>query len=103
MLESVFRDNFLKELKGLFPGCLILKGNSSYKQGVPDILMLWEHHWAMFELKRSPKAVRQPNQEWYVEKLNDMSFAAFVHPANKNEVLDDLQRSFKSQRLSRRA
>lgn len=92
-LESEFFRNDLKpELEARFPGIVIIKQdpNTSF-QGVPDQLLLYEDKWAALETKRARKSERQPNQEHHVERLNNLSYSAFVHPGNKNEVLDELE------------
>lgn len=91
-LESGFQDRLIKELKELFPGCLTFKMEQF--QGIPDLLVLYKNKWASLECKKSAKAKRQPNQEYYVEKMNDMSFSRFVYPENKEEVIRDLQQVF---------
>lgn len=95
MLERDFQAKLIKELKSRFPGCIVLKNDSSYKQGIPDLLILYNNHWAALEVKQSKTASHQPNQDFYVEHMNDMSYAAFIYPENKEEILDDLSRSFK--------
>ena len=97
-LESKFQSNLIKELKNIFPGCMILKNDPNYIQGVPDLLILYKKHWAMLECKKAYNSPAQPNQPYYVDKLNDMSFASFVYPENKEEVLDGLQDTFRSRR-----
>lgn len=92
-LESGFQDKLRDELKRLFPGCMIFKMDQI--QGIPDMLILYEDKWAMLENKRSANARRQPNQEYYVDILDSMSFARFVYPENKDEVLDELYFYFK--------
>jgi hypothetical protein len=72
-----------------------MKNDSSYIQGIPDLLILYEDKWGSLECKKNAKASHRPNQEYYVEKMNDMSFSAFIFPENKGEVLDALERSFK--------
>lgn len=94
MLENKFQSKLIKDLKKIFPGCIVLKNDANYIQGIPDILVLYKNHWAALECKKSETANRQPNQEYYVNKMNNMSFAAFIFPENKKEVLDELQRSF---------
>ena len=84
-----------------FPGCVILKNDPNYKQGVPDLILLWEDRWAMLEVKASGRARHRPNQDYYVDVLDRMSFAAFISPDNKEHVLDALQRSLTSDRRSR--
>lgn len=101
MLESVYQARLIKELRRLFPGCVILKNDSAYMQGVPDLTVLYKHMWAMLEVKTSEDAPEQPNQAYYVRMLNDMSFAAFIHPDNEVEVLHDLQQAFSADRNAR--
>lgn len=91
-LESGFQDRLIKTLEALFPGCMVFKMDQI--QGIPDLLVLYRDKWASLECKRSAKAKRQPNQEYYVGKMNEMSFSRFVSPENKEEVLDELQQVF---------
>lgn len=95
-LESGFQDRLISDLKAMFPGCMITKLDSSYIQGIPDLLILYKNRWAVLECKKSANARKQPNQDYYVDKMNKMSFAAFICPENKEEVLHELQRSFSS-------
>ena len=83
-----------KELKVMFPGCIVTKLDSSDIQGIPDLLVLYKNKWATLENKKSAKASRQPNQEYYVEKMNDMSFSRFIYPENKETVLNELKGMF---------
>lgn len=92
MLEKDFQVELRTQLKNRFPGCLILKQNPNSRQGIPDWLVLYQDKWASLETKRAFRAKRQVNQEFYVDQLDDMSFAAFVDPENVEEVLDDLER-----------
>ena len=92
-LESGFQDRLRDDLKDLFPGCMIFKMDQI--QGIPDLLRLYEDRWAMLECKKSAKASRRPNQEYYVDLLNEMSFSRFIFPENKDEVLDELYDYFK--------
>ena len=94
-LESVFQHELIQEIKERFPGCIVTKSDPTYIQGIPDILILYKDKWATLECKRSESSSKQPNQEYYVEKMNGMSFSAFIFPENKEEVLDELERSFK--------
>lgn len=96
MLESKFQAKLIKELKKLFPGCIVMKSDSGYLQGIPDLLILFNDKWATLECKQNAGAKKQPNQEYYVGKMNEMSFSRFICPENKEEVLHDLQQSFKS-------
>lgn len=87
-LESGFQDKLRDELKELFPGCMIFKMDQI--QGIPDLLVLYKNKWATLENKKSAKATHRPNQDYYVEKMNEMSFSRFIYPENKDEVLDEL-------------
>ena len=92
--ESDFQKDLKKELKERFPGCIVTKLNANNIQGIPDLLVLYKDKWATLENKKSEKASRQPNQEYYVNKMNDMSFSRFIYPENKEEVLNDLSKVF---------
>ena len=96
MLENKFQSKLIKELKKEFPGCMVLKNDPTYLQGVPDLLVLYKDKWASLEVKRSAFAKKQPNQEYYVGKMNEMSFSRFICPENKKEVLHELQQTFQS-------
>lgn len=93
--ESKFQSELIKELKIIFPDCFVTKLDSGHTQGVPDLLILWNERWATLECKRSKKANHQPNQDYYVNKMNNMSFSAFIYPENKEEVLHELQQAFR--------
>jgi len=95
-LESKFQANLILELKDMFPGCIVMKNDPNYIQGIPDLIVLWGDRWAALEVKRSDKASRRPNQKYYVEMMDHMSFARFIYPQNKEEVLNEIQRSFGS-------
>ena len=91
-LESGFQDKLRDDLKSRFPGCMIFKMDQI--QGIPDLLVLYGDKWATLECKKSAKAKRQPNQEYYVDRMNEMSFSRFICPENKEEVLNELQSTF---------
>jgi hypothetical protein len=95
-LESKFQKELMDEIRERYPGCVILKNDSGYIQGFPDWTILYKDKWAVLEAKREKNAARQPNQEYYVDQLNGMSFSRFVYPENKEEVLRDLQQTFES-------
>ena len=96
MLESKFQADLIKDIKHMFPGCVVMKNDSSYIQGIPDLLVLYNDRWASLECKKSEGARKQPNQEYYVEKLDSMSFSRFIFPENKEEVLRELQSAFQA-------
>lgn len=98
MRESDFQHDTIKEIEERLPGCFVLKNDSKYCQGVPDFLILYKDRWATLEFKKSRRAKARPNQPYYVDIMNRMSFSAFIFPENKEEVLDDLERSLKRHR-----
>lgn len=78
MLENKFQAKLIKELKETFPGCIVMKNDSSYIQGIPDLLVLYKDKWASLECKKSADERKRPNQDHYVEKMNEMSFSSFI-------------------------
>lgn len=92
-LESGFQDKLRDELKKLFPGCMIFKMDQI--QGIPDLLILYKNKWATLECKRNKGASKRPNQEYYVDLMNKMSFSRFIRPENMDEVLRELKEVFK--------
>lgn len=99
--ESAFQKGLINDLKKRFPGCMVLKNDPNYIQGIPDLLVLYEGRWAALECKKAKQASHQPNQDYYVERMNEMSFSRFVYPENKEIILDELQQSFQSCRPAR--
>ena len=93
MLEGKFQAKLIKEIKENLPGCIVMKTDPNYIQGMPDLLILHKNKWASLENKRSANAKKQPNQQYYVDKMNEMSFSRFVCPENKEAVLSDLYKA----------
>lgn len=93
-LERDFQAGLIKEIKKRFNGCLVMKTDPTYIQGLPDLLILFKDKWASLEVKRSLKASKRPNQEYYVDMMNKMSFSRFICPENKEEILNELQQTF---------
>ncbi len=98
MLEREFQSGLIKEIKERYSGCVVLKNDSSYLQGIPDLSVFYRDRYAMLEVKKDAKASHQPNQEYYVDKLNNMSFSRFIFPENKNQVLEELDAHFGKRR-----
>jgi hypothetical protein len=96
MLERTYQSNVIAKLRIRFPGCVILKNDSDYLPGIPDLTILYRAKWGMLEVKAYKRAFIQPNQEYYISQLNDMSFAAFIYPENEEEVFDGLQQALES-------
>lgn len=93
--ESSFQSTLIKEIKLMFPSSVVLKTDANYIQGFPDLLILYKNKWALLECKKSAQAPHRPNQDYYVSKMSELSFARFVYPENKEEVLRALQAAFK--------
>lgn len=98
MLESAYQRDLIKRIKDRFPGCMVLKNDPNYIQGIPDLVIVHEDRWAALEVKRSEKASHRPNQEYYIQKMDEMSLARFIYPENEEEILDEVQRSFEAGR-----
>lgn len=90
MAENRFKTNLISEIEKMFPGCMVVHLDPNEIQGIPDLLVLYNDRWAALEGKDYATAKHQPNQDWYVDYMNQMSFAAFIYPENKDEVLDAL-------------
>lgn len=103
MLENVYQAKVIKRLREEFPGCFVLKNDSGYIQGFPDLTVFYFDRWAVLEVKVSATAAIQPNQDYYVEELNQMSYAAFIYPENEDEVFSDLQSALAPRGRSRPA
>lgn len=94
--ESDFQAKLIKEIKERFPGSMVLKNDANYIQGIPDLTVLYKDRWAALECKVGEKASKRPNQPYYISRMNEMSFASFISPENKEEVLNELERSFET-------
>ena len=95
-LESGFQDKLVRDLKDLFPGCMVFKMDQM--QGIPDLLILYKNKWASLECKQFSRAKKQPNQEYYVGRMNKMSFSRFVCPENREDVIRELRETFEPER-----
>ena len=101
MLESRFKTKLIQEIEERFPGCFVFHLDPNELQGVGDLLILYKNRWAILEKKRKKDSLVRPNQEYYVNLFNEMSFSRFIYPENKDKVLDALQQSFRSRRSTR--
>ena len=93
VLERKFQPQVIKDLKQALPGCIVIKNDPTYIQGFPDLLVLYDDKWAALEVKTNREAPHRPNQEFYVDLLDDMSFSSFVYPENWEEVLYEVCRA----------
>lgn len=94
MLENKFKQKLVKEIKTILPGAMVLHMDPNEVQGIPDLIVLYENQWAALEGKKSAKDSHRPNQDYYVGVMNEMGFAEFIFPENKDEVLRDLRNYF---------
>lgn len=101
MLENKFKTELAAEIEEMFPGCIVVHLDPNEIQGIPDLLVLYENKWAALEGKKSANAPHRPNQDYYVNLMNKMSFASFIYPENKEEVLYELQQAFRIRRPTR--
>lgn len=101
MLENKFKTELVSEIEEMFPGCIVVHLDPNEIQGIPDLLVLYENKWAALEGKKSANAPHRPNQDYYVNLMNKMSFASFIYPENKEEVLYELQQAFCIRRPTR--
>lgn len=92
--ERKYQSELIRRLKMKFPGCIVLKNDPNYIQGVPDLLVLFGPKWAALEVKKSHNAPVRPNQKHYVDIMNKMGYSAFIYPENEESIFDDLQRTF---------
>lgn len=95
-LERDFQSKLIKKLKSMFPGCIVMKNDASYIQGIPDLLVLYKDNWAALECKKSSSSRKRPNQQYYVDLMDEMSFSRFISPENETEVLHELQQTFRT-------
>nr|DAT71826.1 MAG TPA: Nuclease [Caudoviricetes sp.] len=94
MVESKFQSILIKELKERFKGCVVVKNDANYMQGIPDLTIYYGNRWAMLETKRSEDAPHRPNQDYYVSLFDSMSYAAFIFPENKEVILNEMEQTF---------
>lgn len=95
MKESDFQHDVIREIKQRLPGCIVLKNDAGYIQGIPDLLILYNNRWAALECKKEKGAHLQPNQEYYLEKMNQMSWASLIFPENRKEQLNELEQALR--------
>ena len=94
MKESKFQSDLISLIKKMFPGAMVMKTDPTYIQGIPDLLILYKNKWCSLEVKKSLKAKHQPNQDYYVDLMNKMSFSRFIWPENQDEVREESKKIF---------
>lgn len=97
MKESTFQAKLIKKLRVMFPDSDILKNDANYRQGYPDLTVRVGGACFMLECKATAKSPKQPNQQYYVDRINNTGgFARFIYPENEEEILDEIQRSLRA-------
>lgn len=96
LTETEYQRSLIMKLEMRFPGCVVLKNDPEQLQGVPDLTILYNNRWASLEVKISEKAKYRPNQEHYLHRMDEMSFATTIYPENEEEVLIALEQAFLS-------
>lgn len=94
MLERDYQKKLAKKLKDIFPGCYVIKNDAQLKQGIPDLLVLYKNKWVALEVKQSETASHRPNQDYNVERMNEMSYAAFIYPENEEKIFSQMKEVF---------
>jgi len=95
-LERDFQGDLIASLRGMvgdFGFVFAMDGNDI--QGFPDILILYKGRWAALECKKSSAEPYRPNQEYYIDLINSLSFASVIYPAIEEEVLNDLRKALR--------
>lgn len=100
-LEADYKVELKKTLRRMFPGIVILINDPTYQQGIPDFTLLYMDKWAALEVKAFEGASIRPNQPYYIDMFNSMSYAAFIYPENEEEILRDLQFALQPSRNAR--
>lgn len=96
MRESKFQADLIKEIKSRLPGAIVMKNDPNYIQGIPDLTVLYKNKWACLECKKGAHEHKQPNQDYYISKMGEMSYAAFIYPENKEDILDAMEQALES-------
>ena len=89
-MENRFKTKLCKRIKNEFPGSMIFHLNPTEKKGIPDLVVLHRDKWATLEGKREEKASKRLHQDYYVNKMNKMSYSSFIYPENEDEVLKEM-------------
>lgn len=95
MAENQFQSKLRKKIEKRFPGSITLKNDPSVNRGIPDLLVLYNGHWAALECKDCLSEVgKKKNQVYHVSKLNKMSYASFICPEMEEDVLNEMEQAF---------
>jgi len=95
--KNGYKTKLKKDLEELFEGCIVIINDPNLRQGIPDLLILFGRRWAALEVKASRNSPTRPNQPYYVDLLNEMSYAAIIYPENEAEILYELECALRDQ------
>lgn len=96
MTEREYQADLIKRINKRLPGCLVMKNDPNYRQGIPDLTIYYLGKYAFLEVKASEKSRERPNQRYYIEKYGQETFCSFIFPENEEEVLAALQQALAS-------
>jgi len=99
--ESVYQAKLITKIEKRWPEVIIQKQDPNWRQGFPDLLLLFPGVWVALEVKLVLEGHTEPNQAYWVSLLDDMSFARFICPENESEVLDEIQQALRLGRDAR--
>lgn len=90
MLERDYQAHLIGRIEQELNGSVVIKNDSNFIQGIPDLTVFYFERYALLEVKVSEKAKPQPNQPYYVEEFNSRSYAAFIYPENEDQILKEM-------------
>lgn len=94
MRENQYQAGLIRRIKERIPGCIVLKNDANYLQGIFDLTVILGPRASHIEVKAGEKSPEQPNQRYYINLVREQGGSAWVvYPENEEEVLLALQRS----------
>lgn len=102
--EREYQPGLIKRIENLFKVKFqveVYVRKIDIQQGWPDLLILAPGFWALLEVKKEEPTSAddfEPNQEWWIEEFDSMSFSACIYPENEQEVLHALKEAFRRSR-----
>lgn len=93
--EGEYKTDSLKRLQGVlmmrYGRCLIMKNDPTFKQGMPDQIVIVEPFHVFLEYKRSKSESHRPNQDYYVNLFNKQGgYAAFIYPDIEQQIFQEV-------------
>lgn len=94
--EAKFQADLKKKIKNRFVGCYIHKTDCNDIQGIPDLMVSFKGYVFYLEVKRSSTAAHRPNQDYHVNRINELGgFARFIFPENEEQILNEMEERVK--------